>query len=187
VSLLLINSRIVGRPATLAPSQFFVVRRDDQLHFSTFSAVFGELDLLVVDEFQDTSPIQLGLFMHLSACAHETVWVGDVKQAIYGVRSSDPDLIKAVLAQVGKEGKLAEPLAKSWRSTPELVRLTNALFAPAFAKSLGLPAAEIQLQPQRPSIAPPQPALVFMELSSGQFNKTNGKLRSWRIVLRART
>jgi ATP-dependent exoDNAse (exonuclease V) beta subunit len=137
----------------------------------------GELDLLVVDEFQDTSPIQLALFMHLSTCAHETVWVGDVKQAIYGFRSSDPDLIKTVVEQVGKGGRLAEPLAKSWRSTPELVSLTNALFAPAFGKSLGLPAAEIQLQPQRPSIAPPQPAVVFMELSSGQFNKTNGKLR----------
>ncbi|MBM4094582.1 MAG: DNA helicase UvrD, partial [Planctomycetes bacterium] len=36
-----------------------------------------ELDLLVVDEFQDTSPIQLGLFMELAACGRETVWVGD--------------------------------------------------------------------------------------------------------------
>jgi ATP-dependent exoDNAse (exonuclease V) beta subunit len=134
-----------------------------------------ELDLLVVDEFQDTSPIQLALFMQLAAAARETVWVGDVKQAIYGFRNSDPDLIKAVVEQVRKVGKLAEPLAKSWRSTPELVGLANALFVPAFKKSLGLPAEEVMLQAQRPAIVPPQPTLEFLELSSGQFNKTNGK------------
>lgn len=146
-------------------------------HPAVREALAGELDLLVVDEFQDTSPIQLALFMDLSACARETVWVGDVKQAIYGFRNSDPELIKAVVAQVGREGKLADPLSKSWRSTPELVKVTNALFIPAFAKSLGLPSAEVQLQPQRESIAPPQPALDFLELSSGLVNKTNGKLK----------
>ncbi|MBI3852565.1 MAG: UvrD-helicase domain-containing protein [Verrucomicrobia bacterium] len=63
-----------------------------------------ELDLLVVDEFQDTSPLQLALFMQLATLARETVWVGDVKQAIYGFRNSDPDLIKAVVEQVRKVG-----------------------------------------------------------------------------------
>ena len=42
-----------------------------------------ELDLLVVDEFQDTSPIQLGLFMELVGCAKETIWVWfEASQAI---------------------------------------------------------------------------------------------------------
>jgi len=88
----------------------------DQAHVRE---TFGrELDLLVVDEFQDTSPLQLALFMQLAALARETVWVGDVKQAIYGFRNSDPELIKAIVDQVRKVGTLAEPLAKSWRSTP---------------------------------------------------------------------
>jgi ATP-dependent exoDNAse (exonuclease V) beta subunit len=34
----------------------------------------AELNPLVVDESQDTSPIQLALFMQLAACARETVW-----------------------------------------------------------------------------------------------------------------
>src|SRR3546814_8981531 len=38
-----------------------------------------ELDLLLVDEFQDTSPIQLALFMKLTALAAETFWVGDIR------------------------------------------------------------------------------------------------------------
>ncbi len=146
-----------------------------------------ELDLLVVDEFQDTSPLQLALFMQLTMLAHETVWVGDVKQAIYGFRNSDPDLIKAVVEQVRKVGTLAEPLAKSWRSTPELVRLASALFVPAFEKSLRLPAKEVQLEAQRSSIVPPQPCLEFFELSSGQFNKGNGALKKLTNDQRATT
>lgn len=148
--------------------------RDQPIVRETLAA---ELDLLVVDEFQDTSPIQLALFMQLAACARETVWVGDVKQAIYGFRNGDPDLIKAVVEHVRKDGTLADPLSKSWRSTPELVALTNALFVPAFATSLGLPAAEVQLRAQRQAIRPAQPALELFELSSGQIGKTTGKLR----------
>ena len=140
----------------------------DQAHVRE---TFGrELDLLVVDEFQDTSPLQLALFMQLAALARETVWVGDVKQAIYGFRNSDPELIKAIVDQVRKVGTLAEPLAKSWRSTPELVSLASALFVPAFGKSLNLPAKEVQLEAQRASISASQPSLEFFELSSGQFN-----------------
>ncbi len=39
-----------------------------------------ELDLLMVDEFQDTSPIQLDLFLKLSKIAKDSIWVGDPKQ-----------------------------------------------------------------------------------------------------------
>lgn len=149
---------------------------------------FGrELDLLVVDEFQDTSPLQLALFMQLAALARETVWVGDVKQAIYGFRNSDPELIKAIVDQVRKVGTLAEPLAKSWRSTPELVRLASALFVPAFEKSLNLPAKEVQLEAQRASISASQSSLEFFELSSGQFNKGNGALKKLTNDQRAAT
>ena len=42
------------------------------------------LDLLLVDEFQDTSPIQLALFLKLSGLAEKTYWIGDIKQSIYG-------------------------------------------------------------------------------------------------------
>jgi len=157
----------------------------DQAHVRE---TFGrELDLLVVDEFQDTSPLQLALFMQLAALARETVWVGDVKQAIYGFRNSDPELIKAIVDQVRKVGTLAEPLAKSWRSTPELVRLASALFVPAFGKSLNLPAKEVQLEAQRASISASQPSLEFFELSSGQFNKGNGALKKLTNDLRAAT
>ncbi len=96
-----------------------------------------ELDLLLVDEFQDTSPIQLELFVRLSRIARETVWVGDVKQAIYGFRGSDAELMKAVLAKLPALGRHARRFsAQSRRSRPNLVRLVNGAFGDAFAPGL---------------------------------------------------
>ena len=48
-----------------------------------------EIDLLLVDEFQDTNPMQLALFMKIVRFAHEVVFVGDVKQAIFGASSGN--------------------------------------------------------------------------------------------------
>lgn len=95
-----------------------------------------ELQLLMVDEFQDTSPIQLALFLKLSQLADQVIWVGDIKQSIYGFRGSDPTLMAAVVQRVTEEGNEPEILKNSWRSTPELVRYANELFAPAFAETL---------------------------------------------------
>ena len=92
-----------------------------------------ELDLLLVDEFQDTSPIQLALFLKLATLAKECIWVGDIKQAIYGFRGTDPDLMNAVVSQLEHSGNATEILPSSWRSRPPLVELVNALFVPAFS------------------------------------------------------
>jgi ATP-dependent exoDNAse (exonuclease V) beta subunit len=140
-------------------------------HSGVRNTLEQELDLLVVDEFQDTSPIQLALFMQLAACAKETFWVGDVKQAIYGFRCSDPELLTAVVKHVKTSGTFTEPLSDSYRATPELVTLTNALFTPAFAESLGLNPSEVCLTSKRESISRSQAAVEFHELSSGQFTQ----------------
>ncbi|MBK7660129.1 MAG: UvrD-helicase domain-containing protein [Betaproteobacteria bacterium] len=83
-----------------------------------------ELDLLMVDEFQDTSPIQLALFTRLRPSAPAMwVWVGDVKQAIYGFRGSDSEPMSAVIDPLPKAGVVPEVLSRSWRSRPSLVHL----------------------------------------------------------------
>jgi ATP-dependent exoDNAse (exonuclease V) beta subunit len=92
----------------------------------------GELDLLLVDEFQDTSPIQLAVFMKLAELAKEVIWVGDIKQAIYGFRSSDPVLMKAVVDAIESKDHEIEVLDQCRRSVPSLVALFNDLFVPAF-------------------------------------------------------
>ncbi|WP_341678723.1 UvrD-helicase domain-containing protein [Niveibacterium sp. SC-1] len=109
-----------------------------------------ELDLLLVDEFQDTSPIQLALFVRLAALARRTIWVGDIKQAIYGFRGSDVALMQAVLAALPALGATQTTLPHSYRSRPELVALVNEAFVPAFAEALE--PAQIALNPARKAV-----------------------------------
>lgn len=110
-----------------------------------------ELDLLMVDEFQDTSPIQLALFLKLSQLAKHTYWVGDIKQAIYGFRGSDTELMQGVVAALPAMQGIKSILGNSWRSRPSLVHLVNDVFVPAFAASLS--AEEVRLNPQRQEAA----------------------------------
>jgi ATP-dependent exoDNAse (exonuclease V) beta subunit len=107
----------------------------------------GELDLVLVDEFQDTSPVQLAIFLKLAELAQRSVWVGDQKQSIYGFRDADPALMDAALDGV-LGGREPEALARSWRSRPSLVQLTSDVFARAFAPH-GIPASRVRLEPAR--------------------------------------
>lgn len=116
-------------------------------HPEVSSVLADELDLLMVDEFQDTSPIQLALFLKLACFAKKVYWVGDIKQAIYGFRGSDTELMQAILKALPELGGKKEILPSSWRSRPELVRIVNSVFLKAFANTL--PRDEVELKPER--------------------------------------
>ncbi len=106
----------------------------------------SEIDLLLVDEFQDTSPIQLDIFLQLSQLARQAIWVGDPKQSIYGFRGAEPALMQAVVDATG--GIRPENiLRKSWRSRPDVVYFNNALFTAAFNH---LPPEQVALEPALP-------------------------------------
>jgi ATP-dependent exoDNAse (exonuclease V) beta subunit len=124
-----------------------------------------ELQLLMVDEFQDTSPIQLALFLKLSQLAAQVIWVGDIKQSIYGFRGSDPTLMTAVVQRVLAEGNAPEILEQSWRSTPELVSYINNVFVPAFSDTLE--PGQVALHAARPSVSD-QPAVETWRLIGGK-------------------
>lgn len=96
------------------------------------AALAGKLDLVVVDEFQDTSPMQLAVVSALAGIARRSVWVGDRKQAIFGFQGSDPVLMGAAMAHA-LAGREPEFLSESWRSRPALVAFTSELFARALA------------------------------------------------------
>ncbi len=90
--------------------------------------------VLMVDEFQDTSPIQLGVFLKLGQSVEGSLWVGDVKQSIFGFRGADPKLMNDVCARLIAETSGSEHhLTKSYRSRPELVSFTNSLFTSCMA------------------------------------------------------
>ncbi len=114
-------------------------------HPEVKSVLAEELDLLMVDEFQDTSPIQLEIFLKLSKLAKFSVWVGDPKQSIYGFRGAEPQLMQAIIEKNG--GVLPEDIQDtSWRNREDIVYCTNAIFTKAFPD---LPVEQIALQPVR--------------------------------------
>jgi ATP-dependent exoDNAse (exonuclease V) beta subunit len=105
-----------------------------------------DLKIVFVDEFQDTSPIQLALFIQFARLASKSVWVGDQKQAIYGFRGTDPTLMDAVIDQI-IDPKRLRILSGSYRSRPGLIAFTNNLFATAF-EPLGIPPDRVRLEPK---------------------------------------
>jgi ATP-dependent helicase/nuclease subunit A len=125
------------------------------------TALAGQIDLVLVDEFQDTSPIQLAVFLELAALATESVWVGDPKQAIYGFRGTDPSLMDAAIESLTStttdadlvdratralSGGTVETLGTSYRSRPALVAVTSEIFARAFAHH-GMAEVRTRLRP----------------------------------------
>jgi ATP-dependent helicase/nuclease subunit A len=105
-----------------------------------------DFDLLMVDEFQDTNPMQLGIFLKLSKIIPNVIWVGDQKQSIYGFRGADPSLFESILANMKDDIQL-ESLSNSYRSRPHLVKHANSLFLEAF-KGI-LPPDQVKLDPKR--------------------------------------
>ena len=110
--------------------------------------------LLVVDEFQDTSPVQLALFTRLHALAKRSTWVGDRKQCIFEFAGADPTLMEALTKWVGKA---TEQLPLNRRSRPELVEACSHLFVAAFSRH-GYLASEVEVKPER--AAPKELALL---------------------------
>lgn len=101
--------------------------------------------LVLVDEFQDCSPIEIRLFDRLSEIVEESVWVGDTKQSIYGFRGSNAEMIETVTQQFSEDaaqpnaaGCFRTSLPKSYRSREKLVRAANAVFTPIFGPAAAL-------------------------------------------------
>lgn len=102
-----------------------------------------------VDEFQDSSPIQIKIFHRLAEVAEHSYWVGDIKQAIYGFRGTDIDLISALVNNIhdGKDGCSKETLDTSYRSLPDIVDVCNKVFTQTFDGVL--PQKNVVLKPFR--------------------------------------
>ena len=116
-------------------------------HPEVAAVLSDEIDLLMVDEFQDTSPIQLTLFLKLTRFARKVYWVGDIKQAIYGFRGSDTELMQKILEALPELGGIKDVLPNSWRSRSELVQVVNEVFSGAFSNTLSR--EEVVLEPKR--------------------------------------
>ena len=73
------------------------------------AAVVDEIDCVVIDEFQDTNPVQFALLWRLAQAAPRCLIVGDTKQSIMGFQGADPRLAEALAAALPDRGRSAGP------------------------------------------------------------------------------
>jgi ATP-dependent exoDNAse (exonuclease V) beta subunit len=94
---------------------------------------------LLIDEFQDTDPIQVELAARITAAVDGSAdlrdarpgglfVVGDPKQSIYRFRRADIELFSRVGRQIGEE----IVLVTNFRSVPGILRFVNTVFAELF-------------------------------------------------------
>ncbi len=111
---------------------------------------------LMVDEFQDTDPVQAEIVRAL--CGDELLrgklfLVGDAKQSIYRFRRAEPRVFHELRGEIPAAGRL--PLSLNFRSQAPILSFVNALFDGA------LHAGYEPLAPHRPRVSP-EPCIEFL-------------------------
>ena len=129
------NAGLVDYTDMIATAERLLRERPDIL-----ASLTSRIDCLVVDEFQDTNPLQFALLWRLRDAGVPTLVVGDLKQAIMGFQGADPRLFDALQENHPDESK---PLTRNWRSQPKLMRIANALGTVLFNQKY------VPLEPQR--------------------------------------
>ncbi len=96
-------------------------------------AIRQRYSAVLIDEFQDTDPVQYRIFSTITRGSGMPVFlVGDPKQAIYSFRGAD--VFAYHRAREDAENRYT--LKTNWRSDPKLIRAINALFTQSDASFL---------------------------------------------------
>lgn len=89
----------------------------------------------LVDEFQDTDPVQWDIFRRLfveGTDAHRLFIIGDPKQAIYSFRGADVHTYQIAREELtGNQGAGRIPLQENYRSTEQLIEAVNNILTAA--------------------------------------------------------
>jgi exodeoxyribonuclease V beta subunit len=130
----------------------------------------------MVDEFQDTDPVQYAIFQHIYSNNDDSVifFVGDPKQAIYSFRGAD---IYTYL-KASQDTQQQYTLNTNWRSHPHLIHALNQLFSyannPFYDTNINYLTVKAG-QGEEASLTTPE-ALAPLRL--WQIEDTNGKKKS---------
>ena len=115
------------------------------------------LRALLVDEYQDTNPLQEQIYFELArATGAALTVVGDDDQSLYRFRGATIELFRAfrerALAAIGLDAGDPLYLVENYRSAPEIVDFYNDFIAvdPQFAPA--------RIQPPKPAIVPTRPS-----------------------------
>jgi ATP-dependent helicase/nuclease subunit A len=109
--------------------------------------------LLMVDEFQDTDPIQDDIVRLL--CGDRLLdgglfVVGDAKQSIYRFRRAEPRVFHDLRQEIPAAGRL--PLSVNFRSQPEILAFVNAVFDGALGSEYEPLTAHVTQQTPSPCV-----------------------------------
>ena len=104
--------------------------------------VGSQYDAVLVDEFQDTDPVQWSILRRLFTGTEVFHVVGDPKQAIYGWRGAD---LATYLGALEDAGDRTRTMTTNWRSDRAYVAALNHLLGPD--DSLGGTVAYVEVEP----------------------------------------
>jgi len=91
------------------------------------AAIRARFPAALIDEFQDTDPVQYRIFQAIYGQGRESLFlIGDPKQAIYAFRGAD---IYAYLNAAGRPGIGRHTMFTNWRADVRMVAAVNELFA----------------------------------------------------------
>jgi ATP-dependent helicase/nuclease subunit A len=120
-------------PAAIAPGGASGRRPIEERELDLWFRLDGRIDHLLLDEFQDTAPLQYRVLAPLvdevladGTGERSLFCVGDVKQSIYGWRQAEPRLLQALS---GRAELVSETMAKSYRSSAVVLGAVNQVFA----------------------------------------------------------
>ncbi len=107
----------------------------------------------LIDEFQDTDPVQYRIFSTLFGTGKTSLFfIGDPKQAIYGFRGADVFTYLKASDSVSKRFTLL----RNWRSEPRLVEAVNTIFSrverPFLHRGIGYAPSKAREKAEAPSL-----------------------------------
>ena len=138
------SAKFLKKQEQLSHDQILYKAEECLEHGQFLEAVRFKYRAAIIDEFQDTDPVQWNIFKRIFLGHIDAVYlVGDPKQSIYRFRNADIYTYLDAAKQIGKENIAF--LDTNFRSDPALVRALNSLFSAA-GQWLDLPALNTSLQ-----------------------------------------
>ncbi|MDA8278778.1 MAG: UvrD-helicase domain-containing protein [Actinomycetota bacterium] len=100
---------------------------------SLVSEIARTYKVILIDEFQDTDPVQVAIFDRIASLSGAALFfVGDPRQSIYRFRGADP----ATYLEVASRDHARIALRSNFRSHPSVVAWVNEIFETTFAANL---------------------------------------------------
>jgi len=148
----------------------FISREMVKHHPEIRTALKNDIRLILIDEFQDTDPLQAELLLFIAEAAgrHAAEWdivqygegklfiVGDPKQSIYMFRGADIAAYQRIGELVLKQGGFPETLEINYRSQSQIIHLVNMAFEQIIQEIPDISPPYVSVQPH-PEAAPTRP------------------------------